>query len=1415
MAQSAMLIVGVGAAVGLSFLGGSKSKSRTDGPRLGDSSLSVSTYGADITICYGQNRMNGNMIWTGGIEEVKTTTKTKQKSGKGGGSSHTSTTVTYTYFASFAMATNEGPSEGILKIFLDGKLVMDTTGKGIFAKANHDITYYDGQTLEGGATTSQAQNPSSLIEADKGADTPGFRGVSYCLFDTLPLIDYGNRIPNFNAILGCKRADAFPQTDFDVDAVASTQPDWYILDASSGFAYAFTDLVVGGSGTSITKINYATGVVVYSKLLVESPELGGAAIRVHDGVEGHNFAISPIDGFLYTTRSDSGVYIDKIDPITGEVIESLTYGSVTAPIIALHLFPLQCPTTGGTIECWVASHNSATNRIRFGITGGGEPNGMNVFPVRDGFSSSFPIFYSVVWSWQADASGTQLWGMSTSIATESSMVLQKFSLGLVNDTVGIPSPVSCPPPQAGSGGGGLLNMNIFRHEAFDVTGEGVAHGVETGTSRGNSLLASSGSITTANVPGTTLIDSAATFITDGVNPGMIVENETDGTTNRAYVTSVDSETQITHTAITGGSDNQWELTDTYNVRKIATGGQKAWLGYVQKDNSLLITNNRFGLFSWNVCKFDIETETMIDVRYKYDYEDPDDGGGGTCTSEVCVAAGTAGSDAWAGVLNDWEQRSLWSPNGPLGDPIIAHRSEWFYNVDPVTLDIEVGGVQSDDGFTADPSTGTKKLTLPYRGSAFVNVAEGANSGPSEYFLFRAAGDPEPLDEVVGDMCRRAGLLDHEFDVTELALDNVRGYQLGRQSDVKENLFPLLLGYNVQWVESDWKIKFLKRGGVSSTTVDENDIGADENQSQGEKLTPLRKQEQELTMKMLVRYVDVDRDLQENSQEFKRIREPVAAVGTATQEKIDLPIAFNATEAATLAKRLLLRVWAERTEISTALPVKYLGVDPTDVVTMVADGETYVMNTAAAGVGANGVLAYSGVSDDAAVFDAEGVGATSDFQGQTIPFALSSGIVDLDTPLLRDADDEGLDTYLIYSGATYPQDGFPGSSVWLGPSEELLLPWFSADEVLEGGWSTSTLGDVGLESGTAFGSSQALDTTNTVTVSMVSGTLASATSDEGFLNGNPTTGGVKGMLGGEVIQAKTVVDNGDGSYTLSNLLRGRRGTEWAIHDHSAGERFTVLNEDQPFRVDGFPFDETGLRRYRSVTVGQAWDQTFLQSTFWTGASLLPLSPAQVEGQRDGSDNLIVRWVRRNRTRYEVGWGDGELDEMPLSEAVESYEIDLIEAGTFDPEDPSAWVVSTTKTVTASAGEEVTGTLSFDDQADGTSDITDTLAGIDFSVFQPEAWVVTENFDQDDQNSFFVVDSSAAGTLSIRTPGAPGDDLSNADAVVRQLPTWVQFSAAEIAAAGYNTTEGVFVVVHQISENMGRGYAGYDPLGVDRP
>lgn len=129
----------------------------------------------------------------------------------------------------------------------------------------------------------------------------------------------------------------------------------------------------------------------------------------------------------------------------------------------------------------------------------------------------------------------------------------------------------------------------------------------------------------------------------------------------------------------------------------------------------------------------------------------------------------------------------------------------------------------------------------------------------------------------------------------------------------------------------------------------------------------------------------------------------------------------------------------------------------------------------------------------------------------------------------------------------------------------------------------------------------------------------------------------------------------------------------------GERFILLSEDGVYRA---PLPMTEISRtayYKGIADGGNWDDAPSNILVFKGNSLRCLSPVQVKGSRDGSGNLTITWKRR--TRWYGEWQDGI--DVPLFEASESYEIDILSGNTV-----KRTLTSTTPMVAYSAANQVT-------------------------------------------------------------------------------------------------------------------------------
>ncbi len=160
-----------GAAIDRTFLNGG----RASAP-LRTVDVTASTEGTPVARAWGRVRLPGQIIWASRVEAVRSATRSGGKGGGGGPA-----TENVSYFANLALGLCEGPVARIGRIWADG------------------------QELDAGAFTlrlhngAEDQEPDPLIVAKEGAENaPAYRGLSYLVFERMPLAAFGNRVPQLH-----------------------------------------------------------------------------------------------------------------------------------------------------------------------------------------------------------------------------------------------------------------------------------------------------------------------------------------------------------------------------------------------------------------------------------------------------------------------------------------------------------------------------------------------------------------------------------------------------------------------------------------------------------------------------------------------------------------------------------------------------------------------------------------------------------------------------------------------------------------------------------------------------------------------------------------------------------------------------------------------------------------------------------------------------------------------------------------------------------------------------------------------------------------------------------------------------------------------------------------------------------------
>jgi hypothetical protein len=484
---------------------------------------------------------------------------------------------------------------------------------------------------------------------------------------------------------------------------------------------------------------------------------------------------------------------------------------------------------------------------------------------------------------------------------------------------------------------------------------------------------------------------------------------------------------------------------------------------------------------------------------------------------------------------------------------------------------------------------------------------------------------------------RAILADHGFAAHDTGALNglLGGLVVDRVMSARETLQPLELAFFFDTRESGAKIVFIRRGAADPAAALTTDDLV-ETRPEAALSTLTRTQETDLPASAKITYIAAAGDYPSAVEEARRLAGRSARVALA-----DLPLALDAEQAAGIAEVWLFEAWAARERAQFSLPPSRLALEPGDVVHFTAGGRSRLLRIT--GIGEHGVRDIEALGVDPGVY-ADAPGATRGTGSGVQVIVGQPFVLFLDLPLLR--------------GDEPPAAGYVAAaqSPWPGPIAFYRSPETSGFELEAMAFAPAVTG-VMLDP-LPPGATSRLDRATSVRVRLDSGALASVT--ELALLGGANLAAVRNEDGQwEVLQFLSAVLTAPGTYTLTGFLRGQAGTEHAMRAPlAAGARFVLL-DGALARVD-MTEDEIGLAfNWRcgpaSRDIGSS-NYVAAAHTF-VGDGLKPLSPAHVRGSRSAGD-LDIGWVRRTR----VGGDSWDGIDVPLAEAEERYEIDILDGST---------------------------------------------------------------------------------------------------------------------------------------------------------
>jgi Putative phage tail protein len=609
------------------------------------------------------------------------------------------------------------------------------------------------------------------------------------------------------------------------------------------------------------------------------------------------------------------------------------------------------------------------------------------------------------------------------------------------------------------------------------------------------------------------------------------------------------------------------------------------------------------------------------------------------------------------------------PPGLRQARLTGDKLTWFGGATQFDFDLQSGALtQKSWPANSNNTAGAIQIhdattdTVIILGGSAPDQSDGRNTADRMMVINRGSGGPGYLDAIVTDLVTSTGqLTPADIDVSDLSGQTVPGYVVGRPSNARDALQPLAQGYLFDVVESDGKLKFVTRGQSSVRTINQWELvprqtGQGET-GPGEYFTDKLSQDFDVPAIIHVSYTDPGNQFESGSAMARRLLGPVPAVKSTSNLHLQLPIVLDSSYVSQLANKMLYSAWQERHKYQFDVGWTHIDLDPTDVVTVTLDnGTSFEARIEKADFGVDMALAIEGVSQRQTTYAADtNVGSA---QPNTLLYgfdtATATRLIVFDLPLLRDTDDLAGAGSCVYAAACgiKPTASWPGCDVYYSVDAINFTKVASIVNPCTWGNCLTALPDA------PFGFSW--DTTTQLNISLQADydVLSSISDDQVLTAFNNAFAVQNGSGAWEIIQAANVVQNADGTFTLSRLLRGRRGTDANAVGHQAGGLIVYLSSAELAKFELQISDLNVTRYYRGVTAGTDLASATTVSAVNTGADLKPYAPVDVAVQETGTSpnfDITLAWQRRTRMGGEMQSWTGT---VPLSEVSEAYDVEIL-------------------------------------------------------------------------------------------------------------------------------------------------------------
>jgi hypothetical protein len=558
--------------------------------------------------------------------------------------------------------------------------------------------------------------------------------------------------------------------------------------------------------------------------------------------------------------------------------------------------------------------------------------------------------------------------------------------------------------------------------------------------------------------------------------------------------------------------------------------------------------------------------------------------------------------------------------------------------------------------------GTGK-TPAYRGKVVVVFTDFYIVPPLGTFGFTVVSALSDLGDVCLDLWAKCGVSADRIDVSNLSSETVDGFIIDDRSQAKDALEELARNHTFDWVHRDGKEVALHRGGTTVLSLPSGSLRVhDTSESFGaNKSVPDSTFEDSDTISIPAReeleFHDAGRQYHQNIRASWRdappYRDYVDKHARSTSEVLSRPNAQR------LVDIFMAEQWSEAQKFKFAVGTEYRKLTVGDPVTIDYRGVTRRVRITDAQKAQFGVLQMTAVPDDPDLYNAPAGEDSTGLTNSTIQntdstyFVLINSVPWADV-WIEDFPHTGKLPGIIYAASV------PETVTWVRDNVAIASNNFIYENSdlsigrIKYAINPAIIGKCHTVLADYSDGSLTWDETNTLDIDLVRGSLPSATESE-VLNGANYI-----YVGSELLQYRDATYVGEFDnlhrYTISGLLRGQRGTEWAMATHETGEPALLATSAVRFiQVErAVPNQEIPIIVYTNGATN------FDSTTNVVGENLMPYSPVHIHASDTqlGDGSISLEWT--NRTRFKDA-ADNFLQtgqQPPLGEVSEAYEVDVL-------------------------------------------------------------------------------------------------------------------------------------------------------------